>query len=54
MGDIVGLGILEAGTTALLITVLSGIMIAAVLKLRVFNNQAGHPLLVLRQRLRRP
>jgi hypothetical protein len=43
MGEIVGVGILEAGTTTLLITAASGIIIAAVLKLRLFNNQAGHP-----------
>jgi hypothetical protein len=43
MGEIVGLGILEAGITALLITVVSGIIIVAVLKLRLFDNQAGHP-----------
>jgi hypothetical protein len=42
MGDIVGVGILEAGTTALLITVLSGIIIAALLKLRLFNREVGH------------
>jgi hypothetical protein len=38
MGDIVGVGILEAGTTALL----SGIIIAALLKIRLFNREVGH------------
>ena len=43
MGDIVGVGIFEAGVTVLLTTVISGIIIAALLKLRLFDNEAGHP-----------
>jgi hypothetical protein len=43
MGDIVGVGIFEAGATVLLTTVISGIIIAALLKLRLFDNEAGHP-----------
>jgi hypothetical protein len=42
MGDIIGMGIFEAGTV-LLTTAVSGIIIATVLKLRLFNNEAGHP-----------
>jgi hypothetical protein len=43
MGDFLGVGILEAGITVLLTTAVSGIIIAAVLKLRLFNNEAVHP-----------
>ena len=43
MGDIVGMGIFEASITVLLTTAVSGIIIAALLKLRLFDNEAGHP-----------
>ena len=41
MGDIVGIGIFEASITVLLTTAISGIIIAALLKLRLFDNEAG-------------
>jgi hypothetical protein len=43
MADIVGVGIFEAGLTVLLTTAVSGIVIVALLKLHLFNNEAGHP-----------
>jgi hypothetical protein len=43
MADIVGVGIFEAGLTVLLTTSVSGIFIVALLKLHLFNNEAGHP-----------
>jgi hypothetical protein len=38
----VGMGIFEASITVLLTTAISGIIIAALLKLGLFDNETGH------------
>jgi hypothetical protein len=43
MEDMGGMGIFEAAATVLLTTAISGIIIAAFLKLRFFHNESGHP-----------